>query len=82
VVAVSLEEYHQNYARRNGLKYKYYRWACGRDRRLDQVWGARARTRERWGGRGEGPAATAPPLESPSTAAPQPSVGAAAASPG
>jgi peptide-methionine (S)-S-oxide reductase len=76
------EEYHQNYARRNGLKYKYYRWACGRDRRLDQVWGARARTRERWGGRGEGPAATAPPLESPSTAAPQPSVGAAAASPG
>jgi peptide-methionine (S)-S-oxide reductase len=42
------EEYHQNYARRNGLKYKYYRWSCGRDRRLDQVWGPRARTRERW----------------------------------
>ncbi|MBM5816936.1 MAG: peptide-methionine (S)-S-oxide reductase MsrA [Cyanobacteria bacterium K_Offshore_surface_m2_239] len=51
------EEVHQNYARRNGLKYKYYRWSCGRDRRLDQVWGARARTRERWAAAAETPAA-------------------------
>ena len=66
------EEYHQNYARRNGLQYKYYRWSCGRDRRLDQVWGARARTRERWVGRGEGsPTASAPPTpDSQSSASP------------
>jgi peptide-methionine (S)-S-oxide reductase len=47
------EDYHQNYARRNGLKYKYYRWSCGRDRRLDQVWGPRARSGSRWLARGE-----------------------------
>ena len=47
------EDYHQNYARRNGLQYKYYRWSCGRDRRLDQVWGKRARSGERWLARGE-----------------------------
>jgi peptide-methionine (S)-S-oxide reductase len=44
------EGYHQNYAKRNGLKYNYYRWACGRDRRLDAVWGPRARSSQRWKG--------------------------------
>jgi peptide-methionine (S)-S-oxide reductase len=42
------EDYHQNYARRNGLKYRYYRWSCGRDRRLDEVWGKRARSDASW----------------------------------
>lgn len=43
------EDYHQNYAERNAVKYTYYRWACGRDRRLDAVWGERrARTRVPW----------------------------------
>ncbi len=42
------ETYHQNYAVRNGLKYRYYRFACGRDRRLDLVWGARARSDQPW----------------------------------
>lgn len=42
------EGYHQNYAERNSVKYKYYRWACGRDRRLDAVWGKRARTGTAW----------------------------------
>jgi peptide-methionine (S)-S-oxide reductase len=42
------EEYHQDYAERNALKYRYYRFACGRDRRLDQVWGARARSSRPW----------------------------------
>lgn len=42
------EDYHQNYARRNGLKYRYYRWSCGRDRRLDTVWGQRARASDPW----------------------------------
>ena len=45
------EGYHQNYAERNRLKYNYYRFACGRDRRLDQVWGARARSSQAWGRR-------------------------------
>jgi peptide-methionine (S)-S-oxide reductase len=42
------ETYHQNYARRNGLRYRYYRWACRRDQRLDAVWGVRARRGDRW----------------------------------
>jgi peptide-methionine (S)-S-oxide reductase len=44
------EAYHQDYANRNKLKYKYYRWSCGRDRRLDALWGSRARRSERWKG--------------------------------
>lgn len=36
------EEYHQGYARRNPLRYNYYRFACGRDARVAEVWsGAR-----------------------------------------
>lgn len=42
------EAYHQNYAVRNSLKYRYYRFACGRDGRLDQVWGSRARSDQPW----------------------------------
>jgi peptide-methionine (S)-S-oxide reductase len=42
------EGYHQNYAERNSVKYNYYRWACGRDRRLDAVWGQRARSGMAW----------------------------------
>lgn len=45
------EQYHQNYAERNALKYRYYRFACGRDHRLDQVWGARARSSQPWQGK-------------------------------
>ncbi len=32
------EEYHQNYKFKNSMKYKYYRWNCGRDQRLKQLW--------------------------------------------
>lgn len=32
------EEYHQDYYKKNPLRYRYYRTACGRDRRLDQLW--------------------------------------------
>jgi peptide-methionine (S)-S-oxide reductase len=39
------EGYHQDYAELNSVKYRYYRWACGRDRRLDQLWGSKARSR-------------------------------------
>ena len=42
------EQYHQNYAELNDLKYSFYRFSCGRDRRLDAVWGIQARTGQRW----------------------------------
>lgn len=31
------EEYHQNYYKKNPLKYKIYRFNCGRDQRLDEL---------------------------------------------
>ena len=33
------EEYHQDYYLKNPVRYKYYRWSCGRDQRLEQIWG-------------------------------------------
>jgi methionine-S-sulfoxide reductase len=33
------EEYHQDYYKKNPVRYKYYRTACGRDNRLKQLWG-------------------------------------------
>ncbi len=33
------EEYHQDYYLRNPLRYTYYRNGCGRDQRLEQLWG-------------------------------------------
>ena len=36
------EAYHQDYYLKNPSKYRYYRWSCGRDARLEQVWGAPA----------------------------------------
>ena len=32
------EEYHQNFAVKNPLKYNFYRTSCGRDNRLKKVW--------------------------------------------
>jgi peptide-methionine (S)-S-oxide reductase len=34
------EAYHQDYARNHPLRYAYYRRGCGRDSRLEQLWGA------------------------------------------
>jgi peptide-methionine (S)-S-oxide reductase len=33
------ENYHQDYYQKNPLRYKYYRWSCGRDQRLTDLWG-------------------------------------------
>jgi len=33
------EEYHQDYHVKNEARYKFYRWNCGRDQRLEQLWG-------------------------------------------
>ena len=42
------EDYHQDYAINNELKYKIYRYACGRDKRLNQLWGDRAKKTISW----------------------------------
>lgn len=33
------EDYHQGYHDKNAVKYKYYKWACGRAQRLEEIWG-------------------------------------------
>ncbi|MGB4101432.1 MAG: peptide-methionine (S)-S-oxide reductase MsrA [Alphaproteobacteria bacterium] len=33
------EDYHQDYAEKNPLQYKFYRYRCGRDARVEDVWG-------------------------------------------
>lgn len=33
------EEYHQDYHRKNPLRYRFYRFNCGRDQRLEALWG-------------------------------------------
>jgi peptide-methionine (S)-S-oxide reductase len=34
------ETYHQDYYKKNPIRYAYYRKSCGRDARVEQVWGA------------------------------------------
>ncbi len=36
------EDYHQDYYQKNPIRYKYYRFACGRDKRLEELWGKSA----------------------------------------
>lgn len=36
------EDYHQNYYQVNPVRYNYYRWSCGRDQRLQKLWGEKA----------------------------------------
>lgn len=33
------ESYHQDYYKNNPVRYQYYRWGCGRDQRLKEIWG-------------------------------------------
>lgn len=33
------ESYHQDYYQTNPIRYKYYRFSCGRDQRLEELWG-------------------------------------------
>ena len=32
------EEFHQDYYKKSPIRYKYYRWNCGRDQRLQEIW--------------------------------------------
>ena len=36
------EDYHQDYYKKNPIRYKYYRHSCGREARLQQLWGDQA----------------------------------------
>jgi peptide-methionine (S)-S-oxide reductase len=33
------EDYHQDYYKKNPIRYRFYRTGCGRDQRLEQIWG-------------------------------------------
>lgn len=36
------EDYHQDYYKKNPNRYGFYRWRCGRDSRLEELWGDKA----------------------------------------
>jgi len=36
------EDYHQDYYKKNSLKYSFYRFTCGRNKRVEEVWGKQA----------------------------------------
>ena len=36
------EDYHQDYHTENPVSYKYYKWNCGREQRLTEIWGAKS----------------------------------------
>jgi peptide-methionine (S)-S-oxide reductase len=36
------EEHHQDYYKKNPIRYKFYRYNCGRGQRLEQLWGVPA----------------------------------------
>lgn len=33
------EDYHQDYYKKNAYRYKFYRYSCGRDARVKELWG-------------------------------------------
>ncbi|MBI3622083.1 MAG: peptide-methionine (S)-S-oxide reductase MsrA [Nitrospirae bacterium] len=35
------EEYHQNFYKKESVRYHFYRYNCGRDQRLEQLWGSK-----------------------------------------
>jgi len=41
---IPAEDYHQDYYEKNPLRYKSYRYGCGRDQRLRRLWGSEALT--------------------------------------
>ena len=43
------EGYHQNYYKKNPIRYKYYRYRCGRDQRVKALWGDQAYTGVNYG---------------------------------
>lgn len=37
------EDYHQDYYQKNPIRYKYYRYNCGRDARIKELWDEKSR---------------------------------------
>ena len=33
------EQYHQDFYKKNPIRYKFYKWNCGRPQRLEELWG-------------------------------------------
>ena len=33
------EDYHQDFYKKNSVRYKFYKWNCGRAQRLEELWG-------------------------------------------
>jgi len=40
------EDYHQDYYQKNPVRYKFYRYGCGRDKRLEELWGKTANSEQ------------------------------------
>lgn len=40
------ESYHQDFYKKSSIRYKFYRWNCGRDQRLKQIWGDTVRSKQ------------------------------------
>ncbi|GJL67932.1 MAG: peptide methionine sulfoxide reductase MsrA [Nitrospirales bacterium] len=38
-VFFSAEAYHQDFYKKNPVRYKFYKWNCGRSQRLEELWG-------------------------------------------
>jgi len=36
------EDYHQDFYTKSPVRYRYYRWSCGRNSRVQEVWGDHA----------------------------------------
>lgn len=36
------ESFHQDYYKKSAVRYNYYRWSCGRDQRLEDIWGSKS----------------------------------------
>ena len=37
------EDYHQDYYKKNPIRYKFYKYTCGRAQRLESLWGPPAK---------------------------------------
>jgi peptide-methionine (S)-S-oxide reductase len=43
------EKYHQNYYKKNPLRYKFYKYLCGREKQLEKVWGKYTQVTSKFG---------------------------------
>ncbi len=41
------ESYHQDFYKKSPVRYRFYRWNCGRDQRLEEIWVGRSQPMQR-----------------------------------